>query len=151
MSGDLSDAVFMVKSSEVREEIIRELYGESLVRPSEIIDVVQSRTGTSKANFYKNLKALLGDSEDVQLVEKMDGSGRTTLYQLTGRGETVAEELDLDLADADDEAASTDDATAPGLPQTKEEARQMLRDSPLTLEEIAELLEEVEQVRQWSE
>lgn len=150
MSGDLSDAVFMVKSSEVREEIIRELYGESLVRPSEIIDVVQSRTGTSKANFYKNLKALLGDSEDVQLVEKMDGSGRTTLYQLTERGEAVAEELDLDLI-ADDEAASTDDATAPGLPQTKEEARQMLRDSPLTLEEIAELLEEVEQVRQWSE
>jgi len=91
MDDDIKDAVLKVKSSDVREEILRELHqrGER-TRPSKVLEAIKPRMDTSSGNFYMNLNAL----QEAGLVEKMEGSNRATLYWTTDLGEQVAAELE---------------------------------------------------------
>lgn len=96
MPSELDEAKVLVRSSKVREEIVRELYDQSDLRPTEILDRIQVRVDTTKENFYQNLKALTGD-----ILHKVEGSRRMTLYSLTDLGKQVAEELKLTKSEKD--------------------------------------------------
>lgn len=91
MDSEIKDGVLKVKSSDVREEILRELHerGEQ-TRPSKVLKAIKPRMDTSSGNFYMNLNTLLEEG----LVDKMEGSnGGATLYWTTDLGERVAAEL----------------------------------------------------------
>lgn len=119
MTQKLEEAKTQVRKSKVREEIVRELYVEGDLRPSEIFNRIQDRIDTTNQNFYQNLRTL---TETV--VNKTEGGQRLTLYSLTETGEAVAEEL--------------------GLTKTEQEQlRRYAFESNLTSDEIAEILEEV--------
>lgn len=107
-----NEAVITVKSSSsgVRAEIVRELYDEDLKRPSELIDTVRERTGTSEGNFYESLKTL----QQSGIVEKMEGEKRATLYSLTDLGERVAEHLGLDEEEVEAKEAEKQEPVEPG-------------------------------------
>lgn len=121
MGQDLEDAKVVIRKSQVREEIVRELAMENDLRPTEIFDRISERVETTKENFYQNLRALTGT-----VVTKTEGSRRMTLYSLTETGEAVAESL--------------------GLTKTEQEQlRSFAFQSSLSPEEIAEILEEVKE------
>ncbi|WP_246986896.1 hypothetical protein [Halorientalis marina] len=132
MDDDIKDSVLKVKSSDVREEILRELHerGEQ-VRPSKVLKTIQARKDTSSGNFYMNLKTL----QEEGLVEKMEGSGGgATLYWTTDLGERVAAELedewsDKSSAERDEETSSVKQPTAnPVDGQSEDQARARDRD-----------------------
>jgi DNA-binding MarR family transcriptional regulator len=90
MDSDIQDAMLIVKSSDVREEILRALYNRNdRVRPSKLLESIEPRMNTSSGNFYMNLDKLLEE----EMVEKTEGNSRATLYTLTNKGTMVAEEL----------------------------------------------------------
>ena len=124
MPQDLEEAIAVVRKSPVREEIIRELYIDSHLRPSEIFDRISDRIETTNQNFYQNLRALTG-----ALLDKTEGSQRMTLYSLTETGETVAEELGLTKSEG-------------------EQLRSLAFESSLSAEEIVEILEEVQEEKE---
>lgn len=119
MSQELDDAKIEVRKSNVREEIVRELYQQSDLRPTEIRERIEGRVDTTKENFYQNLKALTED-----IVERTEGSRRMTLYSLTDVGEQVAEELEL-------------------TKDEREQFRGFAFQSPLTVDEMEEVIEEI--------
>jgi hypothetical protein len=124
MSQDLEKAKIEVRKSKVREEIVRELYFESDLRPTELWDRIEDRVETSKENFYQNLSALNG-----YIVDRVEGSQRMTLYSLTDLGTQVAEALDLTKTE-------------------REQLRNFAFQSSLSSAEIAEILEEVKQEKE---
>lgn len=124
MTRDVEEAIAVVRKSPVREEIIRELYIDSHLRPSEIFDRIEDRIETTNQNFYQNLQALTGE-----LVEKTEGSRRMTLYSLTETGDAVAEELGLTKSEA-------------------EQLRSFAFESSLSAEEIAEILAEMKEEKE---
>lgn len=147
---DLKDDVLTVRSSDVREEILRELAKEDLRRPSEIKDPVYAQTGTSDGNFFNSLSRLA----EANLVEKISSEGRTTLYSLTDRGRKVAEELDLtqspDTRDSQ-AGASTADTAEGAQPEIdrrnvafmKEQLRDQMKDAGVTYREIQKAVDEL--------
>jgi DNA-binding MarR family transcriptional regulator len=135
MDNEIKDAVLKVKSSDVREEILRELHerGEQ-TRPSKVLKAIKPRMDTSSGNFYMNLNTLL----EAGLVDKMEGSdGGATLYWTTDLGERVATELEDEWgndASSASEAAGKDikqPAANPADGQSKDQARAKGRDDGL--------------------
>ena len=103
MEADVQNLVLKVKSSDIREQILKDLYHrKERVRPSKILEALEPQMETSSGNFYMNL----GKLNDMGLVEKIEGDSRATLYSLTDTGHHVAEELQ-------DEWAAQDSATNP--------------------------------------
>lgn len=90
MEADLQELVLTIKSSDVREDILKHLYvSDERVRPSKILEVLRPGMETSRGNFYMGLSTL----HDLNLVEKIEGESRATLYSLTDAGQEVAEQL----------------------------------------------------------
>lgn len=121
MSEDLDDAILAIRKSTVREEIVRELYAQNNLRPTEILERIDGRVDTSRQNFYQNLKGLTGS-----VIEKLEGSRKMTLYSLTDLGEEAAEELNL-------------------AKNEREQLREFAFESSLSANEIEEILEEIEE------
>lgn len=94
MTEDLEDAKIEIRKSKVREEIVRTLYADSDLRPTEIFEKIEENVDTTKENFYQHLKALNGF-----ILDKLEGSKRMTLYSLTDVGREAAEELGLQQDD----------------------------------------------------
>lgn len=119
MTQGLEEAKIEVRRSKVREEIIRELYHESDLRPSVLFERIEDRIDTTKDTFYENLSAMTGHT-----VTKLEGGPRLTLYSLTETGEAVAEELGLTKSE-------------------REQLRSYAFESNLSAEEISDILDEV--------
>lgn len=119
MAEDLDDAKIEIRKSKVREEIVRTLYDESDMRPTEIFDQIEGNVDTTKENFYQHLKTLNGF-----IINKLEGSKRMTLYSLTDIGREAAEELGLQLDD-------------------EEQLRGFAYESSLSKEQMKEIIDEV--------
>jgi DNA-binding PadR family transcriptional regulator len=92
MESETEEAMLtFVKSSDVREQILRELYlrTDERVRPSKILEAIEDEMTTSSGNFYMNLDKLREEG----MVDKMDSESRATLYRLTDKGTAVADAL----------------------------------------------------------
>jgi Fe2+ or Zn2+ uptake regulation protein len=90
MDAAVQDLMLKVKSSDVREDILKYLYfSDERVRPSKILEALRPQMETSSGNFYMNL----GKLHDLGLVDKIEGESRATLYWLTEDGQEVAEQL----------------------------------------------------------
>jgi hypothetical protein len=104
-SDSLANIKSRVRSSDTRQEILRELYiapdeyGTKELRPSKLQQKVCPRTNTSKGNLFAALRML----HELNLIARIDGEGRAVLYKLTARGEEIAEEegLVIPLANTD--------------------------------------------------
>lgn len=131
MDAAVQDLVLKMKSSDVREDILKYLYfSDERVRPSKILDELEPDMSTSQGNFYMNL----GKLHDLGLVEKIEGESRATLYSLTEEGQEVAEQLaDEWKAQADPEQppAGTMTAVSQGAPGPTAETPD---DEPVDLE-----------------
>jgi len=148
-----------VKSSDVREQILRELYSrrDERVRPSKILEAIEDEMTTSSGNFYMNLEKLREEG----MVDKMDSESRATLYQLTDKGAAVVDALkeewesrgefstddrSQDLSNAapermieNSEPVSEDDVD----PELVDELRDFLAKIPYTPDEVIRAAEQI--------
>ncbi len=129
-------AVYYVRSSEHAEAIVRELAREGLRRPSDILEEVKQQTGVTRSNFYDTLRRIEG-----VLVEKHDGPGRATLYELTETGEQVAEDFSLTTTNIKSEAESVTISVNQPLSEALREFMHLKRATP---DEIRATVDQIE-------
>ncbi|WP_324665840.1 archaellum operon transcriptional activator EarA family protein [Haloarcula sediminis] len=156
MDGDIQDAILIVKSSDVREEVLRALYNRNeRIRPSKLLESIEPRMNTSSGNFYMNLDKLLEEG----MIEKIEGNSRATLYTLTDKGTMVAEELQeewesnptTDEAEAEQQSLGQAESGATEVseedvdPELLNEVRDFLAVIPYTPDEVIQAAESIKQ------
>jgi len=98
----VEQARYALRSTKHAEAVVRELAKEDYQRPTDMHPEVRKTNDISQSNFYNLLGRLEGD-----LIKKVDGPGRSTLYTLTDAAEVVADEFGLSPAPADEELPET--------------------------------------------
>lgn len=91
MRQEVRKGILTVRASKVREETVRLLTRETMLRPNEIFKKIRDRVDTVEANLYKSLEKL----EEEGIVTKMKEGKRISLYSLTDLGREVADFLGL--------------------------------------------------------
>ncbi len=144
MDSEIREGRLIVKASKVREEIVKQLLINRVMRPSEIYNEIKGKIDTTKPNLYKSLEKLTSEN----IISKEKGSRKVSIYTLTELGEKIAEELGLSEKSSKEKIRTS--VLESNLPE-EEKVRAFSSGLDLTLGEMVDIVEKMRRERKRSD